>query len=192
MRQTDKSCKGGPNGFAFAPLPVCHLGVLGGFTIFYHSHQFSALSVLTFYHFLAPTGSTVLTILPFPNVTIWSRLLVLPFYQLRQFSALSVLTFYHFPAPYQFYHFTIFTNFPSIGSLVILASLVSLFSLFMLVIPARIPRLCALGILVGTAILAILFFLVNLGCLGLHVVIVTRPRLISLICLRLGLGAARP
>ena len=52
------------------------------------------------------------------------------------------------------------------------------------------PRLVSLGILVGVAMLDILVFLVNLVSLGLHVVIVSRSSLVSLICLGLGLGPA--
>ena len=75
-------------------------------------------------------------------------------------------------------------QFPSIGGLVILAILASLLILPKSVITDRLPRLVALRSLVGTAILVIIVFLVNLVSLRLHVVIVTRPSLISLIFLR--------
>ena len=61
----------------------------------------------------------------------------------------------------------------------------------MLVIPARIPRLVALGIIVGASIPAILILLANLVNLGLYVGIVTRSGLISLTFLWLVLVAAR-
>ena len=78
------------------------------------------------------------------------------------------------------------------GGLGVLAILVSLRSLAMSVTPAMLPGIPPLGILVGIVVLDILVFLVNLVSLCLHVVIVRRSGLVSLICLGLGLGSACP
>ena len=59
-------------------------------------------------------------------------------------------------------------------------------------IPARIPKLGALVILVDTATLAILAACVNLVRLSLHVVIVISAILVSLICQWPGFGRAAP
>ena len=88
-----------------------------------------------------------------------------------------------------------YSSYPALSvseALVILAIQVSLPSLVMLAIPARRPKLVTLGIIVGIAILPILVCLVDLVSPSLHVVIVKRTGLISLICLGLRLGAAKP
>ena len=58
----------------------------------------------------------------------------------------------------------------------------------MLVMPAMLSSLPPLGILVGILALYILAFPANLASLGLHVIIVSRPILVSIIFLGLGLG----
>ena len=73
----------------------------------------------------------------------------------------------------------------SLAALAILSILVMLYYL------PRIPRLPTLGNIVGISILFILVFLCNPVSQSLHVVIATRSILISLICLGLGLVAAR-
>ena len=101
----------GPNGFAYAPhqlgifIILAHLPVL----TFYHSYQFPALSVLTFYHFPAPLQ--VLSFCQFyhfcTNFTMSAHLLILPFlpfesiprpvcFNISPFPPLPVLPFYHF------------------------------------------------------------------------------------------------
>ena len=62
----------------------------------------------------------------------------------------------------------------------------------MLVVHGRLPRLVALGSLVGMAILSALVPPAKLVSLSLQVVIVTRPDLVSLVCLGLALGVGRP
>ena len=70
--------------------------------------------------------------------------------------------------------------------------LVSFPSLPILAIHGRIPTLVNIGSLVCMAIRAMLAYPVNLVGMRLQVVKVTRIGLISLICLGIGLGVARP
>ena len=78
------------------------------------------------------------------------------------------------------------------GALVILAAQFSLPILAMLAIPARWPKLATPGVMAGVAILPILVRLDDLVSPSLHVVIVKRTSLISLICLGLRLVAIKP
>ena len=103
-REIDKNCKGPPNGFAFAPPPVCRSGVLVEFTAFTIRGNFG------------PVGFNILTIsrpcrfYRFTNVTIFSPLVgfttFLPFASILGPSCYNILPFF---APYLFYHFANFT-----------------------------------------------------------------------------------
>ena len=170
---------------------------------FYLFTNFAILSRLTVSPFLPPVSISALSVLTFSpfclrptgfHFTIW------PFYQFYHFFALvsfTILTLASISGPlgfniftislppYWFYHFTTVPT-PSIGRLAVLARLVSLFRLAMSVLPSRIPRLVALGILVDTAILTLLAPFFNLVGRSLRVVIAIVASLVSLICQWLG------
>ena len=176
----------------FSPYPFPILQ----FYRFYHSVALVSFTILPFACIFGPVGFNIFTISAPVGLTDLAFFAYLPRHR-KWFCHFAICInfgpacFNILPFRWPPTGFTIvpFTTFTSIGRLV---SLVSLRSLVTSVIPAGPPSLAMLGALVGIAILYILVFLAKLGSLRAHAATVTRPIIISLICLGPGFGSGRP